>query len=374
MSEPSVDTRDGAAISAGRLLARAAAAESRAQRSLTHAIDDLFLPDESRLDERTRAALANVLRAVVDAVEADLRAHAARLLIARDQAMLAEALTRETGAVFARLTTSGLLRDSDLMTELLARVRQELIAMSIPAQAPDEPERASLISRLAQHPDPNLAGAATAVLLAESRRRAILETGEQTGTDLSAELHHRLVWWTAATLREFHATSGESIDALDRALVDAAQRSLAAHDEGERLEAASMRLAYAIDPNADELPDLLIEALGDRRVALFTALLAQALRVGYEVARDIVFDPESERLWLVLRALDMGREAIARVGYALCQADPRRDLDHFADMIDAIVDIDAGVARATLAPLRLPADYRAAIRAIEGRASEGPPA
>jgi len=101
-----------------------------------------------------------------------------------------------------RLFHSGLLRDPALMTELMARVRQDAIAAALPLNAPDDPERPSLVNRFVQHPDRALASGAMAVLVAESRRRGDPDAGQLTQTDLPADLHHRLVWWVAAALRE----------------------------------------------------------------------------------------------------------------------------------------------------------------------------
>lgn len=361
MSDPIVDMREGANDGAQALLARAAAADHVAHRALSAAIDDFFIPDDCRLDERTRAALAQLLRALIGTVEADIRGHATRLLRAQGEAALAEALAGE-GSVIGELYEAGLLRDRELMGELIARVRLDLLASSMPARAQDDPERPSLLSRLAQHPDRLLAQSAAAVLAGESRRRGISETGLLTQTDLPAELHHKLVWRVAAALRPGVAAPAP---ALDRALAEAAQRSLAAHDEGERVEAAAMRLARAIDAQPDELVALMIESLGDRRVALFAALLAHALRIDFDTARDLTFDAASGRLWVALRALDLDRAAIARLGVALSEADPRLDVDAFAEMLDSIMAIDSSQARDALAALRLPADYRAALLVLK---------
>jgi hypothetical protein len=102
---------------------------------------------------------------------------------------------------------------------------------------------------------------------------------------------------------------------------------------------------------------------------LFIALLGHALGVTYTLARDIVLDPGADRLWLGLRALDLGREPIAQIGYALCEADPRRDLEAFADTLEAITAVSAQAAREALAPLKLHPDYRAAVVALERSAS-----
>ena len=357
--------RDGAAIGAKKLLARAAAADARAHNGLGIAIDDFFLPEDQRLDERTRSALGVLLRGLVETVEAEIREHGARLLGSRGEMGLAAALGDASTPAFDRLAHSGLLRDPDLMAELIARVRQDLIGNALPMIASEDPERPSLINRFVQHPDRVVAASAMAVLIAESRRRASPESGQLTHTELPAELHHRLIWWVAAALRERGTEEIEgAVDALDRALSDAAQRSLAAYDEGDRLEAAAMRFAAAIDAQPGELPGLLVESLGDRRIVLFTALLAHAMGVSYALAREIVLDPEADRLWLAFRALELSRDTIAKSGYALCEADPRRDLESFADRLDAIASIGAAEARDALAPMKLHPDYRAAVLAL----------
>jgi hypothetical protein len=368
MSENPVDARSDQITGAKELLARAAAAESRAHHALSVAIGDFFLPDADRLDERTRVSLGELLAMLINTLEGEVREHGARLLAARGQARLAGVLAEPGESVAARLQRSGVLRDGALMGELLARVRHEALGASLPMHVPDDPERPSLINRFVQHPDRVLATGAMAVLIAKSRRRGGPDSRHASHTDLPAELHHRLVWWVAAALRERAAEGCEAIAELDRALCDAAQRSLAAYDEGDRLEAAAMRFAAAIDAQSSEVPDLLVESLGDRRIVLFTALLANALGMPYELARQIVLDPGADRLWLALRALDLPRDAIAQIGYALSEADPRRDLESFADMLDAIADIGVVEARDSLAALKLHPDYRAALLALEGSA------
>jgi len=364
MTEHTVDTVDGAPFGASRtLLARAAATDVRVQRALEIATADFFLPADARLDERMRSALGDLVRALVATIEAELREHGARLLATRGEARLAQALAQGE-SVLPRLRQSGLLRDSEMMAELLGRIGQELLAQSLPMHGSDSPDRPSLINRFVQHADRVVAASAMSVLIAESQRRDLSDAGLLARTDLPADLHHRLLWWVAAALRESLADY-EALDALDRALCEAAQRSLAAYDEADRPEAAAMRLAMAVDAQPNELPALLIEALGDRRIGLFVALIAHALGLGYAAIREIVLARDPERMWVVLRALELERDSIAQLGYALCHADARRDLEAFVDQLEAIAAITPNEARAALAPLRLPADYRAALLVLE---------
>ena len=347
----------GTRINAARRLG--ALADAR----LSIAIDDFFLSDDARLDERTRLTLGQMLASVVQGIEVAIRRHAARVLSGRGADLRAERLLKGHDDVVRRLSRAGLLRDRLLMDELIAQVRCGLIGEALPP-AVTGPEQASLLVRLAEVDDGVVAAAARALLSAEARRRSAAEQGGVPSGILPAERHHQLVWWVAASIREGQvATDGEHAD-VDRAIVEAAQRSLAAHDEGQRSEAAAVRLAAAIDARADEVGDLLVEALGDRRLVLFIAVLGRAADLDFEGARAIVLEPEGDRLWLALRAAGLDRPTIARIALSLADADPRRDIESFADDLDAIAAVPVEAARSALAPLTLHHDLRLAIDAL----------
>jgi len=346
------DALDTRIIAARRLAARADA-------RLSGMIADFFLDETARLDERTRVTLGRVLAAVVQGIESEIRRHAARVLTGRGMDAQAEQLLRGHEDIVRRLSRAGLLRDRSLMDELLAQVRCDLIASALPAVAAG-PEQTSLLVRLAEVGDGVVAAAARALLSAEAQRRSAMEQGGVAANILPAERHHQLVWWVAAAIRE--ATTTDS--AVDQAIVEAAQRSLAAHDEGQRPEAIAMRLAAAIEARPDELGELLIDALGDRRLLLFVAVLARAVGIDFASARTIMLEPEGDRLWLALRAADLDRPTIARIALSLADADPRRDIEAFADDLDAVAAVPLESARNALAPMTLHPDLRLAIDAL----------
>ena len=326
---------------------RAARARARADARLLGAIDDLFLPDDARLSERTRLALARLLTDTIGGVETALRRQAARLLAAQGATAKAELLLGGGGAA-DRLMTAGLLRDEALIEALVARVQHREIADALPAAVGTQHEM-SLLVRLAAVPDRVIAGAARLLLVADSAE----------GLILPAALQHRLVWMVAAAIRPVIDDPD-----LDRAIAEAACRALAAHDESEAADAAAMRLAVAIDARPDELRPLLLEALGDRRLSLFVAVLAHAAGIDFAQVQALVLEPEGERLWLTLRAGRLDRSTIAQIALALSDADPRRDIEAFADRLDAIAAVDPADARAALAPDTLAPEFRGAIRAL----------
>lgn len=347
----------GTRINAARRLA------ARADARLSGAIADFFLTDDARLGERTRVTLGRMIAGLVQGIETEIRRHAARVLAARGADAQAEQIVKAQDDVVGRLSRAGLLRDRSLMDELLAQVRCDLIAAALPpgAGGADQP---SLLVRLAEVDDGVVAAAARAMLSAEARHRSATEQRGVATAILPAERQHQLAWWIAAAIREARiAVAGEDI-AVDRAIVEAVQRSLAAHDEGQRPEAIAARLATAIDARADEVGDLLIDALGDRLLLLFIAVLARAVDLDFDMARAIVIEPEGDRLWLALRAAGLDRPTIARLALSLADADPRRDIEAFANDLDAIAAVPVDAARSALAPLTLHHDLRQAIDAL----------
>lgn len=360
MSGDFVDTRDGVPIGATELLARAAAAEGRALHGLRTAVADFFMPEALRLDERLRTEIRLLLQIAVEGAEAALIRHFSALVGPE-----AAATVPSPGHGWRALHAAGALRDPELMGELLARVRLDTLGGALPSHAPDDPERPSLIARFVAHPDDAIADAARALLVAESRRRS----PETIQLDLPDLLQRRLVWLVAAALRDQAGIADEP--AHDVVLCEAARRAIADRAPEPGLEAAAMAFAARVAAAPGELPPLLVEALRDRRIHLFTAMLARATRLPYPVARNLVLEPGGERLLLALHMLDAPRDAIAEIGYMLCEADPRRDLDRLADAVDALEAISRDQARAALTPLSLDPEYRAARRVLAG--AEGAP-
>ena len=341
-------------MSVGSISEAITGTSARAGARLDAAITDFFLPGDGRLDDAVRIALTHTLHSLIAGLEADIRRHAGRLLAGRGQADDAAALLSVEGGALPALIDAGLLRDPDLMEELIAHSRVDLIADGLPSMSGDT-NHPSLLVRLADLPDTIVASAARALLVAES--------SHENAPILPAELQHRLVWWIAAAIE----TSLPADVNRSRALAEAAQRSLAAYDEGERTEAVAERLVAAIDPLPGEVPALLVEAIGDGRLVLVAALLARALGIDADTARTLLIEPDDERLWSALRVAGLARDEIAQIGLSLATADPRRDIELFADRLDDVMAQKRSTARAILAPLTLPRELRIAARLLTRR-------
>lgn len=351
MAQSAPEPRGGPAIGAPDLLARAAAAEMQGRALHAATARDIAIPESLRLDERTRAGVRLRLEQIVGAIEASLR-----------RAVAPEGFPG-VGPTLPLLHAAGMPADPALAGELLAAVRLDQLAAGLPHHAPEDPARPSLLNRLAEHPAPALSEPARALLLAESRARSP-EAGRWR---LPLILHTRLLWWVAAAMRE-QAGSLAGV-ALDAALCAAVQAecALAERCAEDQVEAVASRLAAALDPAPAEWARVMLEALRDRRLPLLLALIARAADIDVAEARALLLDPGAERLLLVLHALDLPREGIAELCFALCNADPARDLGALADAVDMLATTDVHAARDLLVLLRLPVAYRALRTTLHAR-------
>lgn len=341
-------------------LDRIAAAERSGQRRDRAAAELFHLSHDARIDDRTTAALDATLRATVATVEAAVRAHAARLLTARGDAAAAQAVASGEDR-FTAVRDAGLFRDPTLFGELHARVRLAGLAAAVPLTPGDGGDRPTMVARLAQAGDRLIAAAAVAMLAAEARRAAPV----QASCDLPRPLHDRIAWWIAAALRQ--SVAAPVAASLDTVLADAVRRATDRQGDPVAVEVAAMRLAHAIDAPLENLPVLLEEAVEEAQLTLFVALAARGAGLDFERMRALVVERDDLRLWVVLRALDVARPVIARIGFALAEADPARDIARFAASLDTIMAVAPDAARVALTPMALDPEYHAALSALDGR-------
>lgn len=347
-----------------RLAPRAAAAERAAAARWAVAIEDVFLSQPGRLDDRTRAATLRMAEATIAAIEQQLAGEAARRLVAAGRRDAASVLESNRPLAWPRLIDAGLMRDAELIGELIAQARIDLLDETLAGlRAPDA--GATLVARAVEQGDAAQRATAIAYLAADGARRS---SAAGPRASLPAPLHARLVWWVAAALRERLGREA-GIDA-DMALCAAAQAFLA-HDGGPRPAEVAARLVAALRAGGMAADALMVQALDGARVTLFVAALAAVVGIDADAARALVLDSGSDRLWLALRAAGFDRAAIARAGFLLAEADRERDLELLIETLDAVVALEPAVAGEAIATLRLPGDFRAAVRALARRGSAG---
>jgi len=274
------------------------------------ALIDLFHPGGYRLNEFECVLMRRLLDQLVAAVEDDLRV---RLLVAPEVAE-SEGFCASLGAghvAIARpiLDRARLLHDPDLVAALLRRSDEYTIVKRLRADAVVAEN--GVLGNLLESDDKRLVEAAMRLLIAESRRNDRFDAPLLAPGDLHVAVHRRLVWNTAAALREYGIREhGLDAPGLDRAMVEAGEAVLAEQTRGETLESAAMILAEALAAIGDSV---LVEALSGARLALYVALLARRTDIGFEAALDIACDPQVGRHAALLRSTGVGRDAAAHL-------------------------------------------------------------
>ncbi|MBR0551384.1 DUF2336 domain-containing protein [Stakelama marina] len=361
MSGRDVDMHGGAAKGANRLLASVAALTARARGREMAALRTVLRGDSAWLDDRRRWAVGMALRATVVAVEEEIRAVAVPQLLSIGEETLAERV-ETLPTVADRVISEDSESNRRVAAEVVAVTRLRLLGSAIPPQAPEHHDQPSLLARLAERDHMMVTPAAMALLKAE----ADADNGDGSGPVILPEpIRGPLVWRVAAAIRLAIRSSGKmEADALDLALCDGARRSIDNHSEDIDAEEAAMRLAATLEAAGESLVEMIDQSLADRRISLFTALLAWALRVEFSAIRDLIFDDMGNGLWVAMRAADLPRDMIARAAFLLSEAGSRHDIEALADTLDTLMEIAPDDARAALAHLTLDSEYRHALRAL----------
>lgn len=334
-----------------RLLADAAQVARHADARLSAALNDLFLPDFVRPTDLQRASMANMLDRLVTEIEHDVRAGLIQRLGDNAPPVLGVARIPIARPIFDR---AGVLRDRELVALLLARAEEHRICRAIRRVAEIDPGPAPLV-HLGVAPELE-----TAVQQAEARRLASHGEPHLSARDLPAELLHRLLWWTAAALRDYLGRS-TALDAgsRDDTLAATVHARLSAHDEGQGLEAAAMRAALASGG-----PDsLLFELFRAGRFSLFVATLAVRARIDFAPAFMLAADPGIGALAVLLRAIEASTQVAAPILLQMAAVNHLSEAK-LEERVNDFLDLDLGAAQDAVRAWRLDPAFRNAIADI----------
>ncbi|WNO52595.1 DUF2336 domain-containing protein [Stakelama saccharophila] len=360
MPGSNVDHLSGNGPDVASLSCSIAGGDWRIRDARASALAELAVSDAHRLDEQLRISMVGRLNAMIDAVARALRGRAVQELKDCSHPALAARL-EDARDVAADVADPRFFMRSGLADELYAQQGLTLLARSLPISAGEDPQRPSLLVRLTEDHDRDIAAAARAMLIAES---GDLES-DGSVSDLPDHLQHRFVWQVAAALRlSVSPVDAVETTALDRAIEGAANACLTEYDDQVRAEAAAMSLAERFDGEKAGRTDLLLEALEDRRPRLFVALLACGLRMEFPAMRDIVVDRDGALCWMALRALGLERPEIARVGYPLAEAKGDRFVQDLADSLETIAAMESAAALDALSLHRAGSAYREAVQSV----------
>jgi uncharacterized protein (DUF2336 family) len=319
-----------------------------ARRRLSVALADLALPSPLRLSEWQRRTVRTLLSGLVQGIEEELRAGLAGHF-SGDEGVHAALTSAHVPIAEPILERSSALDEPALISALLRRAEEHRLHR---ASATAE---GALLIELAGDSDEGVAGEAMSLLIAQGGRLDRFQEPVMARTELGAELQHRLVWAVAAALRAYliGTRNLDPVDA-DRAIASAAGQLLAGYDEGQTVEATSMRLVRRLR-QADRLDDALTaRTLAEGNLPLFLAALAARSGLDYGSVWEILSDPAGQGPVLLLRAAALRRDEAAAILLGL-------DEDQAEARIDLFDALDEAEAAATLALWQTDPAYRNAI-------------
>jgi uncharacterized protein (DUF2336 family) len=315
------------------------------------ATTDLFLPEALRLTERQRSTVRTLLDKLVRTIEDELRASLAESFAA-EAALTAAFASAHVQIAVPLLSGSKALHDPELVSILLRRVEEHRIYRR--SSRADDALQALIADR-----DPVIAAEAMAVLTGRSRRLDRFHDPVLARTELPADVQHRLVWTVAAALRRYMLDQHSIEPAIaDAALASAAVGLLGAYDEGDSLDARSVRLAQRLG-EADRLDGpAFLSFLTGGTLPLFLAGLSVRTGLSYASVWDLLSDPAARGLVYLLRAAGIPRQEAAAILIALGSITDEAGLATAVDLFDVTSEASA---RRALSLWSFDPAYRAAV-------------
>ena len=354
------DRLDGGQPAATRWLNDAARSLDGIEDRIGRAASDLFHNDAFSLSDQHRAQIAQLIRALIGAIEDELRIRLGQALPAGVSPELAAALgSAQVAIALPLLEQTQLLREPDLISAMLRRVDEHRLALVLGRESPYHV--ADLAQRLLDLGDDEIAEGVMALLIAESRRYDQFGDPALARTDLPPGPHRRLLWAVAAALRHYlirqHGVPDSQADLL---LAQAVRDLLAEHEDADTLEGRADALAALLHERGLIDDALLTAALEEGWLALYSAAIARRAGIDASGVWSMIADPDGRMLGTVLRAIDCGRDAAVTMLWRIGSAEGA-DEELLVERAEAFERLDQREAAEAVLIWRLDPNYRRAV-------------
>jgi uncharacterized protein (DUF2336 family) len=351
-----------------------------ARMTLVDTIGDLFSETQTRLTERERALMTDILEKLVRGFELQVRRQLAERLSDKPQAP--HALIRLLGddsIEVARpvLMCSPVLRERELIAIVRTRSRQHQLAVALRADvttgvsdalvATDDDD---VIATLLRNPNARVSEAAMAYLVEQARTRDGFHEPLVRREELSDALARKLYVHVSAALRHeivarFDVPVGDLDEMLERIASELARERV--RTDGCERDAA-WRLARCLDASAELDARLLVRVLRNGEVALFEALFGRLAGIQPPRLQHVLYETGGKGLAVACRALEIDKANFApifllsRKGRGGDQVVDPREVSRVMTFFDRV---DPGAARQVLRSWRRDPAYQDALDEIE---------
>lgn len=350
-----------------------------ARSELVGSIQDFFLKEESRLSERERAIMSDILIKLVHDIEMDVRVELAKAVSHVDANMpdLVKMLGNDDISVAAPILEGcHALRDIDLIDIVKMRSDEHRMAIALRGDVSAEVSQAlvdsasdDVLEALIRNDDAEISRRAMQYLVAESKRKDAFQEPLLNRDDLPSDLAYKMYWWVSAALRKHILTSFDiAEDVLDEAMEVSAKRAAGQQDEVNGAVLKATQLVQRLDAVGQLTIEFLIRALRQRRINVFVAGLALRSGIAFKTAWRIISDRGFESFVVAAKATGIDRNEATTIVLLLAEAQnpaAARRPEVLNSIIDLYNSVSIEKARSVLQLWQRDLGYTAAIDAVD---------
>jgi uncharacterized protein (DUF2336 family) len=352
--------------------------KSSAERTrLAETVSDLFEERKEALSDRERSLMFDILHAVIHDVETSVRKTLSERLAAVADAprdLIRVLANNEIEVASPVLMRSEILSDEDLIEVIRNRTLEHKLAITqrntgseVVSDVLVGTGNESVICSLLSNPNSRISKATMEYIVEQSKRVDTFQEPILRRQDLDPALAKRMFVWVSAVLRQ-HIIENFDIDAetIDQLLEVIACEEFKAAPKNDTRKSAE--LAKRLEEEGMATPDMMLDALREGEVPLFTAMFCRMSGLSEPMFMRILFDPGGEGLAIACKAVGLGKAVLSSIYTISRKARPesvkgiRRETRRLLNFFDHMSE-DA--AKAVLERWKTERDHRAAIRELE---------
>ncbi|MGO1119392.1 DUF2336 domain-containing protein [Rhodovibrionaceae bacterium A322] len=349
------------------------------RKTLVSTISDLFSASETRLSDRERALMNDILTKLIRDFEMRVRRELSEKLASWSQApkdLILMLANDEIEVARPILLISDVLQDADLIEVIHHRTTQHQLAISMRQELSEtvtdalvEAGNVDVIRTLLDNPNSRLSEATMEYLVEESRRVDSYQEPLIQRDELSPVLARRLCLWVGAALRSYLL---EHFDLdpteLDDVIEEVTKSTAPPSDQEEENPSGSVRLARQIADEGKLTPELLVQVLRQGEIALFEALLAEMSLLRLRLVQRIIYEPGGEGLVIACRGLGIAKPIFTSIFLMSRKGRPgdqRVDPGELSRVLNLFDRVKTDAAQSVLKRWQRDPEYLNAVRQIE---------
>jgi uncharacterized protein (DUF2336 family) len=353
MSRPSTSHRArGSDVNVDELYSLARKKSKTGRAELFGTVGDLFCETGSALTERERALMSDILRRLIQDVEASVRRALAERLAKHPDApydLLTLLANDDIDVAHPILVGSDVLRDDDLIEIIRHRTQAHQLAIAARTALSEEVSEAlvetgnrDVIVALLNNSDARLSTSVMEYLVEQSRQVDRFQEPLVRRGDLPEALAQRMYWWVSAALRH-HIARNHNIDGnlIDDVIEKTALEGHALRAGGEDSSPAE-RIAQQMKDAGSLSETFLLQMLRQGEVALFEAAFAALVGVRTSLVRRILYERGVESLATACRAAGFRERTFSAI-YRSSQQAAHRGQEATSDETAAALELYRGI-------------------------------